>query len=531
DVAGEVVVVDSVQVDGPAGAPALRLSGASTLAPGTPLRLELRTASGGSSVVVAVEKNGRVAASIPLTADRWGFGGRVLPSATYDLVAAVDGRAETAGRFEDGIQVRVGDALLADLPRPDHRPGLRTEVQLRRPAGLQLEVRPPLDDTETGARPQRALQDGLARRLAHPEVEPASVLLRSYYGEICGCNPLAVHQELRRLGTDHTIYWAVRDHSVVVPEGGIPVIYESAEWYRVLHQAEYYVDNMHQPLYHRKPPHQVQVQTFHGYPFKQMGVSHWSQQQRDVAHVRSYLARAADWDYLVSPASYGTAALCAEFGFPNEVLEIGYPRNDVLQDARAAPLRVEVRRRLGIADHQTAVLYGPTFRDQLSRNDFVASMIDFLDVAELSRLVGPDVVVLIRGHAFNARTAERVATSGNVVDVTDYPDIAGLCLASDAAVLDYSSLRFDYALTGKPMIFMVPDLEIYLGRTRGSMFAFEPTAPGPFVSTTAEVAAAVADLDGVRARFAEPYATFRRDYLDLDDGLAARRLVERVFLR
>ncbi|MGI8458010.1 MAG: glycosyltransferase family 2 protein, partial [Propionibacteriaceae bacterium] len=117
DVAGEVVVVDSVQVDGPAGAPALRLSGASTLAAGTPLRLELRTASGGSSVVVAVETNGRVAASIPLTADRWGFGGRVLPSATYDLVAAFDGRAETAGRFEDGIQVRVGDALLADLPR------------------------------------------------------------------------------------------------------------------------------------------------------------------------------------------------------------------------------------------------------------------------------------------------------------------------------------------------------------------------------------------------------------------------------
>ena len=50
---------------------------------------------------------------------------------------------------------------------------------------------------------------------------------------------------------------------------------------------------------------------------------------------------------------------------------------------------------------------------------------------------------------------------GNVVDVTDHPDVNDLILASDAAVLDYSSLRFDYGITGKPMIFLVPDLERY----------------------------------------------------------------------
>ena len=44
-----------------------------------------------------------------------------------------------------------------------------------------------------------------------------------------------------------------------------------------------------------------------------------------------------------------------------------------------------------------------------------------------------------------------------VIDVTYYPDVTDLCLASDAAILDYSSLRFDYALLRRPMVFLVPD--------------------------------------------------------------------------
>jgi CDP-glycerol glycerophosphotransferase len=69
----------------------------------------------------------------------------------------------------------------------------------------------------------------------------------------------------------------------------VPVIHESAEWYRLLHEAEYYLDNMHQPISHRKPPHQVQIQTFHGYPFKQMGLANWRRERREIAHIESYL--------------------------------------------------------------------------------------------------------------------------------------------------------------------------------------------------------------------------------------------------
>jgi CDP-glycerol glycerophosphotransferase len=128
----------------------------------------------------------------------------------------------------------------------------------------------------------------------------------------------------------------------------------------------------------------------------------------------------------------------------------------------------------------------------------------------------------------NARVAGRTARSGNVIDVTDHPEITDLVLASDAAVLDYSSLRFDYALTGKPMVFLVPDLDLYKDKARGWLFDYEPTAPGPLVSSTSEVVAAVSDLRSLASRTAAAREEFRSRDLDLEDGRASQRLVDAV---
>jgi CDP-glycerol glycerophosphotransferase len=471
--------------------------------------------------------DGQFTASIQLDHDPWGLGRRPLPSGRYRLTAhAVD----RFGVVKD-VPVRAEQALIDRLPFAFANQLARATLRRARRRRLRLDLEPPLTRGERGARPQQRLQNQLAARRSRPRSEPGAVLFRSYYGEIAGCNQLAVHRELVRRGTGHRLYWAVKDHSVRVPEGGIPVIHDSAEWYRLLHEAEFYLDNMHQPIYHRKPSHQVQVQTFHGYPFKQMGFANWARQRREQAHIQSYVERAEDWDFLVSPATYGTEPLRTAFGFPNEVLEIGYPRNDVLLGAAAEQIRMATRRRLGIRPDQTALLYAPTFRDHLARNDFAAAMVDFLDLQLLSAALGPTFVILVRGHAFNARRSERIGSFGHVVDVTDYPEVNALILASDAGICDYSSIRFDYGLTGKPMIFLVPDLEDYLSEIRGAILPYEPTAPGPLLHSTDDVISAVVDLPRVQRDYAGARATFRRRFLDLDDGHAAERLVDRVFLR
>jgi CDP-glycerol glycerophosphotransferase len=282
-------------------------------------------------------------------------------------------------------------------------------------------------------------------------------------------------------------------------------------------------------LYHRKPEGQVIITTFHGYPFKQMGHPHWRNLQFSRERIDTYVARTLEWDYLVSPARYATPLLTRDFGYSGPVLEIGYPRNDVLQSTDAPKIRTATRESLGIPENVTAVLYAPTFRDYLTVDDHLAPMIDFLDAPRLARHLGDDYVVLVRGHAFNRRMPQRQHRQSNLIDVTDYPDPADLYLASDAAVLDYSSLRFDYGVTGKPMLFLVPDLQRYQ-ETRGWLTDYEPTAPGPLLNTTEEVASALENLEDVVSSYADTYRRFRQEYLDLEDGRAAARLVDAVIV-
>lgn len=447
------------------------------------------------------------------------FGRLPLGLGDHDLSVriTVDGEATTT------VPIRVSTRLNDDLPLhvvTDHHEG---RVVRGPDGGVRFTALRPLGDAR-GAYQQNRL------RLSPPAGgRTRGVLLRSYFGEKATDNGIAIQAELRRRGSDLPVYWAVQDHSIPVPEGGIPVIVNSTEWFDLLGSVTYYVDNMYQPEYHRKPDHQVMVQTFHGYPFKQMGHPHWRQQQFARAKIAAYDARAAAWDYLVSPARYATPHLVRDFAYGGEVLEIGYPRNDVLSSPGADALRRTVRDSLGIRPGQTAVLYAPTFRDYLAEDDNRAVFAEFFDYAHAMERLGDDHVLLVRGHAFNARSHQRIGRIPGCIDVTDYPEVSDLYLAADLCITDYSSLRFDFAVTGKPLIFHVPDLQRYQD-ARGWIMDYEPTAPGPLVDTTDQVVDRILDPQGLRIEFADAYDTFRKEFLDLEDGRAAERFVDAVFV-
>ncbi|MGI8900955.1 MAG: bifunctional glycosyltransferase/CDP-glycerol:glycerophosphate glycerophosphotransferase [Nocardioides sp.] len=463
--------------------------------------------------------DGRFVAELPLLHDVFRFGAQPLPTGDHDFTL----RIRVAGAEPVEAPLRMSPELNGELPVPIDTARHEGRV-VRGPEGVvRISLVRPIGDARGRYHQQR-----LQTMPGHAGGLTRGVLFRSYFGEHATDNGVSIQKELARRGSDLPVYWAVQDYSVPVPEGGVPVITNSREWYQLLSTVSYYVDNMYQPEYHQKADGQVLVQTFHGYPFKVMGHPHWVKSQFSQAKINAYDDRARAWDYLVSPARYATPLLTRDFAYAGEVLEIGYPRNDVLQSPEAEGIRIRTRDSLGLEAGQTAVLYAPTFRDYLATEDNRAKMTDFFDFEAATRALGDDVVIMIRGHAFNARSRQRVGQLSGTVDVTDYPEVSDLFLAADAAVVDYSSLRFDFGVTGKPMVFHVPDLQRYK-ETRGWLFDFEPTAPGPLAVTTEEVAEHLSDLDGLRRRHEQEYARFRSDYLDLEDGLAGSRFVDAVF--
>jgi CDP-glycerol glycerophosphotransferase len=471
------------------------------------------------------DEDGNYTLTFPLVGSRWGYDDLTLPRHKYAVIL----RPLDDDRLDD-VTVTPSAELLDHLPAEESRQRFRSliEVMTLKSPVLILNVQEPLADDVRGQRNQYRLWT--AARVE--EATGDSVFFRALYSEVANCNMLGVHHELGHRGTHLTRYWSVRDHSVPVPDGGVRIIEGTPEWHEALATSRYVMVNVHQPDWHRKPAGQVLIQTMHGYPYKVMGHEWWEKGGFPAGQINSFDRRARDWDYFVSPASYATPLLKAAFldpaGATPEILPIGYPRNDVLQSDEAPAIRDRVRKVLGIADGQRVVMYAPTFRDYMSADDMAAERIDFFDVDRAARDVGPGYTFLVRGHAFNARAGGRHEGGANILDVTGHPDINDLILASDCAVLDYSSLRFDYSLVDKPMIFLVPDLERY-DAVRGGVIPYPPTAPGPHVTTTQEVVSLVRDLDGLGRRTAAQRETFRREYADLDDGHASARLVDAVF--
>ncbi|GAA3656055.1 hypothetical protein GCM10022237_15140 [Nocardioides ginsengisoli] len=467
--------------------------------------------------VVPAATPGAVTARISLTADVWGLGERPLPPAWHWLsVPAGDGsvRALLGETAIDRLHhFLVGDQYVVRL------------VQSARHAGVEL--LPAVEPEERVPFGQTSLQAWYAE--GDIPLDPNAVYFQSYVGASATDSQLALHEELRRSRPDLTLYWGVASASSWVPEGGVPVVITTRDYYRVLASAGHICMNIDPERWFRKRPGQRLLQTFHGYPAKSMGIRMWEAKRFSPRRIEAELWRTSrQWDLILTPAPEMDEHYRREYDYDGPIHSAGYPRDDVLVGERAAAVRDDTRRRLGIRPGQKAILYAPTWRDDQATNWRAADAVHHLDVAAASRELGSDYVLLMRGHRFHASTAGGDSAT-RFLDVTDYPEINDLILAADAAVLDYSSLRFDFALTGRPMVFLVPDLDSYVGGVRGFLYDYAPSAPGPRVDTAEEVVALLRDLDGLQRRTADEMVAFHERFNYLQDGRAAERVAAAFF--
>jgi CDP-glycerol glycerophosphotransferase len=392
-----------------------------------------------------------------------------------------------------------------------------------------LSVGPALKLTEHG-RVQRRMLRGVYYPLQQKLPLRDSVVFVSWKGKQCGDNPLAIAQELRRRGDDREHIWAVADYSVPAPDGAKTVLTGTEDYFEALGRSRYVIANDDMGLNYHKRDGQFYAQTWHGTPLKKIGFD--ITQPQFISGVGYYEVLAADvakWDLLLSPNPFSTPIMRRAFHYEGEVLESGYPRNDVLRSGDADRIAADVRKRIGLPDGKRAVLYAPTWRD----NQYYASgryRFDFrLDLENAWRQLGDDYVFLIRGHHHMAEDVPAGARPDFAINVTSYPDISELFLVSDVLVTDYSSVMFDFAPTGRPMVFFTYDLEQYRDNLRGFYFDFEAEAPGPLLATSDEVVSAIRDIDSVAAAHRAAYEAFTAKFCPLDDGKAAARACDRIF--
>ena len=432
-------------------------------------------------------------ASIPLLASRWQ--GPLLPAPSGDYT------------------VRLMDAAGATLPvrieplGPELVPGL-LEVAVD---SAVVTIAPPLTEAERGPANQARLEAEYRSASFEPE---NAIFFESFYGQNASCNPRALDSAVAELLPDVKRYWSVVDASVELPPGAVRIVEGSEQWWRARGTARLLVINDWLRKRYRKRSYQKVLQTWHGTPLKKIALS------RPGLRLRPSLATLRErskWDFLLAQNPYTARTMRSAYAWFGPTWQEGYPRDDQLSGGDPAP----VRERLGIPHDVTVLLYAPTWRDDRPGH------IDHLDVAEFADKLGPGYLTLIRGHSRTLKPGEDVHAA-HVLDVTGYPDVTDLFLVADALITDYSSVMFDYSVTGKPLFFFAPDLELYRRQLRGFYFDLDEAAPGPLVQDPDELVQLVRDRDAVTERFAGKYAAWRDRFNPRDDGGAARRVVERL---
>lgn len=339
-------------------------------------------------------------------------------------------------------------------------------------------------------------------------------------------SPRALFERLRsRIGIDH-VWLADPEHLAAFPEGTAIVDIEGPDAREALESADLVIASTHTEVEWDKQPGTTYVQTWHGTPLKR--IHHdvlWAPPGR-----LAYLDRdIAKWDLLLSPNAVSTPRLRRAFAYEGEVLESGYPRNDLLGSPWMPEVGARVRAELGIAVGVTTVLYAPTWRDDVVQRDTTSDVPFVLDPAAFATSLGPGQVLLARAH--NLVTGRsRMAETPGVHDVSYYPDVRDLYAAADVLVTDYSSVMFDYAITGRPIVYYAYDLDRFRDSIRGFYFDLFAQAPGPVVDTQQELFEVLHDLPSVVEEYADRYAAFRATYDALEDGHATDRVLSHLGL-
>ncbi|MEO9104666.1 MAG: CDP-glycerol glycerophosphotransferase family protein [Terrimesophilobacter sp.] len=200
----------------------------------------------------------------------------------------------------------------------------------------------------------------------------------------------------------------------------------------------------------------------------------------------------------VVPAASDTSAdrLRTAFGLPAErVVVTGDPRDDVVFGDRDAAHEL-LARSLGELPDGEIILYAPTWRDG-DADPAVPTRAEWMAIAEY--LESASSVLVLRPHPHSVGDYSPGPTASpriRMLPSSMQNDINPVLPAVEALITDYSSIAFDFALLGRPIVFLAPDAEEY-ARTRGLYEPFRDFSGGSEVSTWAGVLGLLNDPDAM----------------------------------
>lgn len=362
-------------------------------------------------------------------------------------------------------------------------------------------------------------------------IKKKQVFFESFAGKGYSDNPKYIYEYLLHEKPEYKFVWSFNE-SMVVPGKSKQVKRGSLRYLYFLARSKYWVINARMPNDIDKRDETVYLQTWHGTPLKKLAgdlENVFMPGTNPTTYKRNFGNETAKWDYLVSPNSYSSQIFKRAFWFDKELLEFGYPRNDILYNRNNENDLDQLKIRLKIPMDKKVILYAPTWRDDeyFSTGKYRFSI--KLNLRKMQESLGEQYIIILRMHYLIASQLDISKYKGFVYDFSTYDDITELYLISDMLVTDYSSVFFDYANLKRPVLFYMYDLEKYRDQLRGFYLDIEKDLPGPIMKNTEQVIETIKNINQVKNEYKERYEEFYRNFCEWDDGNASKNIVKTVF--
>lgn len=369
---------------------------------------------------------------------------------------------------------------------------------------------------------KKKVANGILKQKRYPQylekpLKEKAVLLESQHGRAMDGNIFALLSELAG-GAEYagyTLYLtaasgkcnAYRRRLRALGMGRVKVLRRaSLRYFKILATAKYLINDNTFIYNFIKREGQVYLNTWHGTPLKTLGKKIKSEAHAIGNTQKNFLAA----DYLLYPNEFTMKHMVEDYMLENigtgEIWLAGYPRNAVFFDKTD---RERVRKQYGL-EGKRVYAFLPTWRGvvgQVSGNAQAQQLMEYL--AELDAELSDDCLLYVKLHTISNATLSVEEFSHIRLFPEDCETYAFLN-ATDCLITDYSSVFFDYAVSGRKIILFTYDEEEYEA-ARGFYFPLSEL-PFPQAKTVEELLHHMrAEKEYDDTEFLKTYCSYERE--------------------
>lgn len=243
---------------------------------------------------------------------------------------------------------------------------------------------------------------------------------------------------------------------------------DSGSYCKYLATAKYVMTDNSFPPYFCKRDEQVFLNTWHGTPLKTLGKSDKSFIGSTANIQKNYLM----CDYALFPNRFTKNVFMEDYDLKyilnTDSLIANYPRNYIFYDSQQG---VRLKKKLGL-ESKTVFAYMPTWRGT-GRTANISKQVSEIKrlLKEFDEKLNDDQYLLVNLHFLLSADIDcsKFKHIGYFDSSYDTYEILNAC---DGLITDYSSVFFDFAVTGKKIILLAYDKREYF-KTRGVYIPFE----------------------------------------------------------